>query len=107
MRPRQHVKAGRIVESGTLAELRHLSRTQVMAEIADPADLGDLAGVAGIHDLAVDGRRLTCQVDAASLPEVLRRLAAAGVRSLTSSPPTLEELFLRHYGDSDREAGAA
>ena len=45
----------------------------------------------------VDGTRVRCQVDADRLDEVLRHLSAAGVRSLTSQPPTLEELFLRHY----------
>jgi ABC-2 type transport system ATP-binding protein len=50
-----------------------------------------------VHDLQVDGTRVRCQVDSAQLDEVLRHLSAAGVRSLTSQPPTLEELFLRHY----------
>jgi ABC-2 type transport system ATP-binding protein len=89
------VRAGRIVESGTLAELRHLTRTSIQAELASPPD--GLAGLAGVHDLQVEGTRVRCQVDNARLDEVLRHLTAAGVRSLTSQPPTLEELFLRHY----------
>jgi ABC-2 type transport system ATP-binding protein len=89
------VRAGRTVESGTLAELRHLTRTSIVAELAGPPD--GLAGLAGVHDLRVDGTRVRCQVDADRLDQVLRQLSAAGVRSLTSQPPTLEELFLRHY----------
>jgi ABC-2 type transport system ATP-binding protein len=91
------IRAGRIVESGTLADLRHLTRTSITAELAAPPD--GLGGLAGVHDLQVDGTRVHLQVDAASLDEALRHLSAAGVRSLTSQPPTLEELFLRHYVD--------
>jgi ABC-2 type transport system ATP-binding protein len=91
------IRAGRIVESGTLADLRHLTRTSVTAELAAPPD--GLGGLAGVHDLEVDGTRVRFQVDAAGLDAALRRLSAAGVRGLTSQPPTLEELFLRHYDD--------
>jgi ABC-2 type transport system ATP-binding protein len=93
------VRAGRVVESGTLAELRHLTRTSITAELARPAD--GLAGLPGVHDLQADGTRARLQVDTANLDEVLKHLSAAGVRSLTSQPPTLEELFLRHYGDPE------
>jgi ABC-2 type transport system ATP-binding protein len=89
------IRAGRVVESGTLAELRHLTRTSIQAELAAPPD--GLAGLAGVHDLQVDGTRVQLQVDTAQLDAVLRRLTAAGVRSLVSQPPTLEDLFLRHY----------
>jgi ABC-2 type transport system ATP-binding protein len=91
------IRAGRIVESGTLAELRHLTRTSVTAELAAPPD--GLRGLAGVHDLQVDGTRVRLQVDPAGLDGVLRQLTSVGVRSLTSQPPTLEELFLRHYDE--------
>jgi ABC-2 type transport system ATP-binding protein len=91
------IRKGRTVESGTLAELRHLTRTSISAELAGPPDgLGDLPGV---HDLDVQGNRVRCQVDTASLDDVLVHLTRSGVRSLVSQPPTLEELFLRHYED--------
>jgi ABC-2 type transport system ATP-binding protein len=92
------IRAGRIVESGTLAELRHLTRTSVTAELAAPPD--GLGGLPGVHNLEVDGTRVRLQVDTAGLDGVLRQLSAVGVRSLVSQPPTLEELFLRHYGDT-------
>jgi len=86
------IRAGRTVESGTLADLRHLTRTAVQAELAaDPPELPFA------HDVEVHGRQLRCQVDADRLDDLLRALTAVGVRSLTSRPPTLEELFLRHY----------
>jgi len=91
------IRAGRVVESGTLAELRHLTRTSVQAELSAPPD--GLLALPGVHNLKVDGTRMRCQVDADELDALLRRLTAVGVRSLVSQPPTLEELFLRHYQD--------
>ena len=91
------IRAGRTVDSGALSDLRHLSRTSVRAELARPPD--GLAGLPGVHDLDVSGDRVSCQVDNDALAEVLARLVAAGVRSLVSQPPTLEDLFLRHYTD--------
>ncbi|PZG12867.1 ABC transporter ATP-binding protein [Nonomuraea aridisoli] len=89
------IRAGRTVESGTLADLRHLTRTSVTAELIGPAD--GLAALPGVHELTVDGARLRCQVDQDALTAVLGELARSGVRALTTQPPTLEELFLRHY----------
>jgi ABC-2 type transport system ATP-binding protein len=91
------IREGRTVDSGALADLRHLSRTSVRAEVVRPPD--GLAGLPGVHDLDISGNRVSCQVDNDALSEVLARLVAAGVRSLASQPPTLEELFLRHYAD--------
>ncbi|MFG1838627.1 ATP-binding cassette domain-containing protein [Micromonospora sp. NPDC049175] len=89
------IRNGRDVETGTLTELRHLRRTSIDAELTGPADaLGQLAGV---HDLRVDGDRVRFDVDNAALATALRQLTEIGVRSLVSQPPTLEELFLRHY----------
>ncbi|MEO5832694.1 MAG: ABC transporter ATP-binding protein [Nakamurella sp.] len=89
------VRAGRTVESGTLAELRHLTRTSVQAELSTP--MTGLEGLPGVHDLVVDGPRVRCQVDTEQLDELLRVLGTAGIRSLVCAPPTLEQLFLRHY----------
>jgi ABC-2 type transport system ATP-binding protein len=98
------IRAGRTVESGTLAELRHLTRTSVQAELAAPPD--GLLELPGLHNLEVDGTRVRCQVDTDKLDALLRRLTSVGVRSLVSQPPTLEELFLRHY-QAEQPAGAA
>ncbi len=91
------IRKGHTVETGTLAELRHLTRTSISAELARPPS--GLAELPGVHDLDIHGTRVRCQVDSDKLDEVLRRLVAAGVRTLVSQPPTLEELFLRHYED--------
>jgi ABC-2 type transport system ATP-binding protein len=96
------VRAGRTVQHGTLAELRHLTRTTVVAETVRPAD--GLAGLAGVAHLSrVDGR-VSFDVDTDHLDEAMRHLASLGVRSLVSHPPTLEELFLRQYGDEPTDA---
>lgn len=96
------IRGGRTVETGTLADLRHLTRTSITAELASPPDR--LADLRGMHDLRIDGTHVHCQVDTVHLDGVLRHLTHAGIRSLVSRPPTLEELFLRHHGDQPSTA---
>ena len=91
------IRAGRLVESGTLAQLRHLTRTSISAEVG--AVPGDLRAAPGVHDLVVEGNRISFEVDDAKLDGALAALARGGIRTLSATPPTLEELFLRHYGD--------
>jgi ABC-2 type transport system ATP-binding protein len=91
------IRAGRTQQSGTLQELRGMTRTAITAEVTYSTD--GLAGLPGVHALEVDGPRVHFHVDTAHLDEAVRRLGELGVRSLVSHPPTLEELFLRHYGD--------
>jgi ABC-2 type transport system ATP-binding protein len=99
------IRAGRTVETGTLSDLRHLTRTSITVETVETAD--DLATIAGIHDLDVTDHRASFDVDTVNLDEAVRHLTRFGIRSLTSRPPTLEELFLRHYGDEiEREEAA-
>jgi ABC-2 type transport system ATP-binding protein len=99
------IRAGRTVESGTLAEMRHLTRTSISVETARPVT--GLDTFPDVHDLVVDDHRATFDVDTAGLDDALRHLTALGVRSLVSQPPTLEELFLRHYGDELSELETA
>jgi ABC-2 type transport system ATP-binding protein len=94
------IRAGRAVESGSLADLRHLRRSKVVAEVTGAVP--DLATLTGVSDVHVEGQRVTCSVAAESMTEVLAALSAAGVRSLTSAPPTLEELFLDAYRPGGR-----
>ena len=91
------IRSGRVVESGTLAQLRHLTRTSVAADLSGPAP--GLEQLAGVHDLVAEDHRVRFEVDTTALDEAVGVLRAAGLRGLTASPPTLEELFLRHYGD--------
>jgi ABC-2 type transport system ATP-binding protein len=97
------IRDGQTVESGTLAELRHLSRTSVRAELAGAPD--GLATLRGVHNFQAQDGRVRFDVDGEALDEALRRLASVGVRSLVSQPPTLEELFLRHYDRAEQAAG--
>ncbi|MDX1892635.1 ABC transporter ATP-binding protein [Mycolicibacterium sp. 050158] len=90
------IRAGKTVESGTLESMRHLSATSITAEmIGDP---GDISGIPGVEDVHVDGSTLHARVGGDGLGQVIKILGDAGVRSLVSQPPTLEDLFLRHYG---------
>jgi ABC-2 type transport system ATP-binding protein len=93
------IRKGRTVETGTLAEMRHLTRTSVTADLAGPPN--GLSRLPGVHDLDIQGLRVKLQVETDQLDAVLRQLGESGVRSLTSTPPTLEELFLRHYEPED------
>ena len=97
------IRAGRTVESGTLTELRHLTRTTVRAETVRPVE--DLGVLPGVHDLLVEGHRVAFEVDTAELDAAIAVLHRAGIGTLTATPPTLEELFLRHYGDAPAEPG--
>ena len=90
------IRAGRIVESGTLAELRHLTRTEVSFEAADATALD---GLADAHDASFGDGRARFTVDSDAVASVLPVLASRDVRGLRIEPPSLEELFLRHYGD--------
>ena len=91
------IRAGRTVQSGSLADLRHLTRTTVVAETSAPVE--GLAAVPGVHNPEVRDGRVTFDVDTDHLDAAMSLLAAAGITSLTAHPPTLEELFLRQYGD--------
>jgi ABC-2 type transport system ATP-binding protein len=96
------IRQGKTVETGTLAEMRHLTRISVEAELAAPAALD---GMPSVHELTASGTTVRCQVDRAALDEVVGRLHQAGIRSLTCRPPALEELFLRHYSPERSAAG--
>src|SRR5215813_4011403 len=97
------IRDGRIVETGTLSELRLLTRTTIQADLGQPPN--GLDRLSGVHDLDVKGTRVSCHVDTGQLGPVLRHLADHGIRSLVSRPATLEELFLRHYQiDPPRDA---
>lgn len=93
------VRKGRTVESGSLDDLRHLTRTTVIAELGgDPAAL---SSVPGVHDLQVHDHKVELEVETDRMSELVSNLAPLGVRSLISHPPTLEELFMRHYEDGE------
>jgi ABC-2 type transport system ATP-binding protein len=98
------IRHGRTVQRGSLAELRHLTRTSMAVETARPVT--GLADLPGVHGLTTEDGRAQFDVDSDALDPVVRHLTGFGIRALTSAPPTLEELFLRHYGE-DVAADAA
>jgi ABC-2 type transport system ATP-binding protein len=98
------IRAGRVVESGTLAELRHLTRTEVSFAATDTAAAA--ADLPGAHDLEVRDGRARFTIDSDRVADVLPALAQRRVEGLRIEPPSLEELFLRHYGDDLTEDAA-
>ncbi|MGZ1489716.1 ABC transporter ATP-binding protein [Brevibacterium sediminis] len=93
------IRSGRIVETGTLSELRHLSRTTITVGLEH--DVPALSEMTGVHDLVREGSRLHFSADTAQLPRIMRALDEHDVESLTATPPTLEQLLLRHYGKEE------
>jgi ABC-2 type transport system ATP-binding protein len=92
------IRDGRTVDVGSLQEMRHLARVSISADVTKDADA--IAKLKGIHEFRVQGGRVEFDVDPADLSGALAALAKAGATSLTSHPPTLEEIFLRHYSDN-------
>jgi ABC-2 type transport system ATP-binding protein len=91
------IREGRNVESGTLAQLRHLSRTTVRATLAHPVDATQVQAVPGVADVTVSDDHVMCTVGSDDLGRLLELLGSHGITALTSAPPTLEELFMEQY----------
>lgn len=91
------IRDGTTVQRGTLDELRHLTRTTISAELGSLPT--DVAAVEWIHAARTDDHRITFEVDSNRLDDAMALLTSHGLRSLTAHPPTLEELFMRQYGD--------
>ncbi|HEX6261488.1 MAG TPA: ABC transporter ATP-binding protein [Actinomycetota bacterium] len=98
------IRLGRIVQSGTLTEMRHLTRTTIEAHTATP--VSGLETIPGVHHLEANDTRVHFAVDGEHLDDAVKHLSSFGIRALTSHPPTLEELMLRHYGDELESVGA-
>lgn len=92
------IREGKTVETGTLDQLRHLTRTEI-SFAADSVPEAQLARIPDAHDIRTDNGRIRFTADSDGLAPVLAILAELDVKSLTVAPPSLEELFLRHYGD--------
>ncbi len=99
------IRLGKVVQSGTLAEMRHLTRTTIEAETVRAA--AGLDALAGVHDIEAHDGRVRFAVDSEHLDGAIRALSQFGLRSLRSQPPTLEELMLRHYGHDMHTTGTA
>jgi ABC-2 type transport system ATP-binding protein len=95
------IRAGRTVESGALADMRHLSRTSVDVVLSNLPERGLLDGIGGVDNLVISGSRVSLTVDTARVGEVVSRLGAYGIQSLTCQPPSLEQLFLKEYASTE------
>ncbi|MED3572549.1 ABC transporter ATP-binding protein [Cytobacillus praedii] len=89
------IRHGKIIETGTLNELRHLTRTSLVVETKQP--LTGLNEISGVHGIAKKNRAFAFQVDAEELDNVIKHVSNFGILSLEVAPPTLEDLFMRHY----------
>jgi len=95
------IREGQIIESGSLAELRHLTRTNLLIETKTP--ITDLHKLDGVHHLETDEHAFSFQVDTEHLDAVIKHVSQFGIMKLESAPPTLEDLFLRHYEGTTRQ----
>ncbi|WP_100012389.1 ATP-binding cassette domain-containing protein [Lentibacillus sediminis] len=100
------IRQGEIIETGTLSELRHLTRTNLTVKTKEP--MPDLNEIKGIHNVEENDGELKFQVDTEELDEVIRYISQFGILKLESAPPTLEDLFMRHYqGAGHADSGGA
>jgi ABC-2 type transport system ATP-binding protein len=91
------IRQGRAVQHGSLEELRYLTRTSIT--VATDTPLLGLEALPGVHNVQIDVGHVHFDVDGSALDAAIRHISTFGIHSLVSRPPTLEELFLRHYGD--------
>lgn len=97
------IRDGHIVESGSLSELRHMTRTTIEVETVEPTD--QLAEMTAVHNLRQEGERTVFEVDGEHVQPIMEYLAARQIRSIVAHPPTLEQLLMRHYGDDLSASG--
>jgi len=97
------IRQGQIVESGTLENLRHITCTTISVETSKSAVR--MENLPGIHDVSREGLKYRFSVDSNAITKVMEVLLPLGIKSLTVEPPSLEELFMRHYGDDIDEKG--
>ncbi len=92
------IREGRVVESGSLTELRHLSRTTF--RVSGIADVAAVQALGGVHAVVADGDTVEFEADADAIPAVLAAVAGQGAYAVTAAPASLESLFLRHYSEA-------
>ncbi len=97
------IREGEIIETGTFEELRHLTRTSITVDTLQP--LTGLEELSGVHSISIDGTHAHFSVDAEKMDSVIKYLTQFGIKSLLSAPPTLEELFIRYYGEEYQSLG--
>lgn len=100
------IRRGKIIETGSLNELRHLTRTNLLVETKE--SITSINELNGVHDVVREEQGLSFQVDTEELDAVIKHVSQFGIVKLESAPPTLEDLFMRHYENKDgKGAGGA
>lgn len=89
------IRQGKIVESGTLDELRHLTRSTV--RITTSENVGEMESIKGVYDFIKSGNQATFSADNNHINDIMTQAVKLGVKKFESVPPTLEDLFMRHY----------
>jgi ABC-2 type transport system ATP-binding protein len=98
------IRQGQIIETGTLEEMRHLTRTHLLVKTKMPMD--SLHEVKGVHEIEATDQGISFQVDAQELENVMKYISNFAIIKLESTPPTLEDLFMRHYEGNASDIGA-
>jgi ABC-2 type transport system ATP-binding protein len=96
------IREGRMIESGSLDEMRHLTRNHILVDTKE--SIPSLEHLKGVHDLENTEHGLSFQVDTEEMDAVMKHISQYGILKLESAPPTLEDLFMRHY-EHKEEAG--
>ena len=96
------IRQGRIIESGSLDELRHLTRSSMAVQTRQPVE--DLEKIKGIHDVEIRDNTMYFQVDTEEIGNIVKHISSYDILKLESAPPTLEDLFMRHYQGDGGEA---
>jgi len=99
------IRQGKIIETGTLRELQHLTRTNLLVETKKPITL--LKEIAGVYDIKEQNQALSFQVESEALDTVMKHISQFGIVKLESAPPTLEDLFMGYYERSPEGTGEA
>lgn len=96
------IREGSIIETGTLKELRHLTRTQILVETKQP--ITKLKELKGMYEIEETNQGMSFQVDTEELDNAIRHISQFGILKIESAPPTLEDLFMRHYEGKEKVA---
>lgn len=97
------IRQGQIIESGSLDELRHLTRTHILVETKQ--SIASLDELQGVHEIEKTDKGLSFQVDTEELDHAIKHISQFGIVKLESAPPTLEDLFMRHYEGKGQAGG--
>jgi ABC-2 type transport system ATP-binding protein len=89
------IRSGKVIETGTLKELRHLTRTSLIVETA--AKMDHIEGLKGVHGIEWNGNTVQFQADSEEIGSIIEYVSRFGIIRIESTPPTLEDLFMRHY----------